>query len=67
MAQGKTAKEVANVLGTAPRTVENQRNAILKRTGAVNITHAVAAAFKAGILKPLDLPDFDYPVFAPEK
>jgi DNA-binding CsgD family transcriptional regulator len=41
-AQGKSAKEIAEILGITPRTVEKLMETVLRELGAANRTHAVA-------------------------
>ena len=43
-AQGKSAKEIAEILGITPRTVEKLMETVIRELGAANRTHAVAIA-----------------------
>lgn len=51
IADGKMTAGIAWDLGISPRTVEIYRDALRNRLGAVHMAHAVAIAFRAGILK----------------
>ena len=45
-AQGKSAKEIAEILGITPRTVEKLMETVVRELGAANRTHAVAIALR---------------------
>lgn len=51
VADGMMTAGIAWELGISPRTVEIYRDAIRQCLGAVHMAHAVALAFRAGILK----------------
>ncbi len=50
VAQGKSTKDVAKLLGLSPKTVENYRSAILRRLDAKNLAHALTRARDLKIL-----------------
>jgi two-component system, NarL family, response regulator NreC len=50
LADGATSKEIAVVLGLAPKTVENHRARILDKLGVVNSAAAVRAAVARGLI-----------------
>lgn len=50
-ANGKTVGETAFLMGLAPGTVKNQRQAAMRRLKAVCMTHAVAIAMRAGKIR----------------
>jgi DNA-binding CsgD family transcriptional regulator len=49
-ALGLTSRESGVLIGIREETVKTYRQHILSKLGARNITHAVALAFKAGIM-----------------
>lgn len=51
LAQGQSAKETARKMGVSFRTVEHHLEAIKKKLGAKNISHAVAIAVARAILE----------------
>jgi len=53
-AQGHSTKDVAQMLGISPRTVETYAATIAQKLGARNRIHAVAIALRAGILTQRD-------------
>ena len=50
LAQGKTANEIALILDISVCTVRAHIRSIVCKLNASNITHAVACAFRAGLL-----------------
>lgn len=44
VAKGKSTKDVAQILGLSPKTIENYRSAILRRLDAKNLPHALTRA-----------------------
>ena len=46
VAQGKSAKEIAEILGITPRTVEKLMETVMRELGPANSTHAVAIALR---------------------
>jgi LuxR family transcriptional regulator, transcriptional regulator of spore coat protein len=52
VAQGLSAKEIAQVIDIAPRTVERHIENVRLKTRARNRTHMVTLALEAGILNP---------------
>lgn len=67
LALGKSAKEIALDLKKAPKTIESQRSSLKARLGCSTALQVVLAGLKCGLLSPDMLPDFAYPVFAPEE
>jgi transcriptional regulator EpsA len=51
---GKTNRDIADILGLSPYTVKNHVKKITKKMGVANRSHAVARAFSMGILTPSD-------------
>lgn len=51
---GKTNRDIAEILGLSPFTVKNHIKKITKKMGVANRSHAVARAFSMGILSPHD-------------
>lgn len=51
MANGQTYKEIADHLQRSKRAIDASRRNIFLKLGARNSTHAIAIAFKVGILK----------------
>ena len=51
MADGKSNKEIATILGITEGTVKSHVNAIMRKLDAGDRTHAVTAALKHGILR----------------
>lgn len=49
---GLTAKEIAERLDIAPRTVEHHTKRACERLGATNVTHAVAIGIGLGLIRP---------------
>lgn len=49
---GLTAKEIAERLHIAARTVEHHSKRACERLGATNVTHAVAIAIGLGLIRP---------------
>ena len=52
LAEGATSKEIAVILGLAPKTVENHRARILDKLGVANSAAAVRTALAQGLLQP---------------
>jgi DNA-binding CsgD family transcriptional regulator len=50
-ADGHTAGSSAAVRGRGEETVKSQRKSLLAKLGAVNMTEAVAIAFREGLLE----------------
>jgi DNA-binding CsgD family transcriptional regulator len=50
VSEGKTAWEIATILGISRRTVEWHLTSIRAKVNATNITHAVAMCLKTGII-----------------
>ena len=50
VAEGKTAREAASILGITKRTVEVHVSSIVQKLGVANRTHAVAVAIENGII-----------------
>jgi len=51
LSEGSSSKEIARRLGVSYRTVEHQIEAIKRRLGARNVTHAVAIAVAQAIIE----------------
>jgi DNA-binding NarL/FixJ family response regulator len=51
LAEGSTSKEIAAVLGLAPKTVENHRARILDKLGVANSAAAVRTALAQGLIR----------------
>jgi transcriptional regulator EpsA len=51
---GKTNRDIAEILGLSPFTVKNHIKKITRKMGVANRSHAVARAFSMGILSPND-------------
>ena len=51
VAQGKSAKEIGEILHIAKRTVDEHVQAAGRKLGALNRTHAVAIALRYRIIK----------------
>lgn len=49
-AQGKSAKQIGDILGIGKRTVDEHAQSAMRKLGAVNRTHAVAIALQNGIV-----------------
>ncbi|MFN3389382.1 MAG: response regulator transcription factor [Allosphingosinicella sp.] len=56
VADGNSAKEIAGILGIAPRTVERHTENVRLKMGARNRAHMVTRAVKKGILRIFDAP-----------
>jgi DNA-binding NarL/FixJ family response regulator len=52
LAEGKSNKEVANVLGISSRTVENHRAQIMQRLGLRSFSDLIRYAIRTGIIEP---------------
>ena len=52
VAEGHTTKEIAKVLGTSPKTVENHRARLMKRVGVSDVAGLVRCAIQFGLIKP---------------
>lgn len=50
VAEGKTAREISSELGLSSRTVESYVTSAMSKLGAVSRPHAVARAFRRGII-----------------
>lgn len=50
VAQGKSARQVAEILRIAKRTVDEHVQTAVRKLGALNRTHAVAIALRDGII-----------------
>jgi DNA-binding NarL/FixJ family response regulator len=50
IAAGCTGREIAEILGISPKTVENHKQRLFGRLGVQNQAHAIAVAVRAGIL-----------------
>lgn len=50
-ADGASAREIAENEKTSPSSIESVRTQIFCNLGATNMTHAVAIAFREGVLK----------------
>jgi DNA-binding CsgD family transcriptional regulator len=50
-AQGKSAKEIGDILGIGKRTVDDHAQSAMRKLGAANRTHAVAIALQRGIVE----------------
>lgn len=50
-AMGDTYKECARALGIAPETTKQHRIAVMRALSARSMEHAVAIAFRMGIMK----------------
>jgi LuxR family quorum sensing-dependent transcriptional regulator len=51
VAQGMSAREIADVLHIAKRTVDEHVDNAIRKLGAFNRTHAVAIALRDGIIE----------------
>jgi len=51
VAHGKSAWEVGEILHIAKRTVDAHVQAVVRKLGAANRTHAVALALRDGLIK----------------
>lgn len=51
MANGETVRETALLMGLAPGTIKNQRQAAMRRLKARSGCHAVAIAIRAGRIR----------------
>lgn len=51
VADGKSAREIGEILHVAKRTVDAHVQSGVHKLGAANRTHAVALAFRDGIIK----------------
>jgi DNA-binding CsgD family transcriptional regulator len=54
IARGKTAGEIATILGIGKRTVDEHAASAVGKLGAANRPHAVALAIQRGIIIPDD-------------
>ena len=52
VAQGKTSREVGQLLEISPRTVENHRRNIMEKLGVNDVVSLTRAAIKAGLVMP---------------
>jgi DNA-binding NarL/FixJ family response regulator len=50
IAEGHTTKKIARILGTSPKTVENQRGQLMQRLGARDLTGLVRYAIDSGLI-----------------
>jgi DNA-binding CsgD family transcriptional regulator len=50
LSDGKTAKEIGQIIGCARATVETHKQHIMNKLGAANVTSMVAMASRAGII-----------------
>jgi DNA-binding CsgD family transcriptional regulator len=50
IARGKTAGEIAAILGIGKRTVDEHTASVVRKLGAANRTHAVVLAIQQGII-----------------
>lgn len=50
-ADGLTNKEIGNQLGTTKRTIGASKTRIFVKLGALNSPHAIAIAFREGLLE----------------
>jgi DNA-binding CsgD family transcriptional regulator len=55
VAEGKTAWEIAAILGISQRTVEWHLNSVRLKVGAANITHAIAKLIRIGLIGAIGL------------
>jgi LuxR family quorum sensing-dependent transcriptional regulator len=51
VAKGKSAREIAQILRIAKRTVDAHAQSGVRKLGAANRTHAVSLALRDGIIK----------------
>jgi LuxR family quorum sensing-dependent transcriptional regulator len=51
VAQGKSAREIGQILHIAKRTVDAHVQTAVRKLGAANRTHAVAIALRDGIVE----------------
>ena len=51
VANGKSAREIGEILNITKRTVDEHVQSAVRKLGAVNRTHAVALALRDGIIK----------------
>ncbi len=51
VANGKSAREIGEILHIAKRTVDEHAQGAVRKLGAVNRTHAVALGLRDGIIK----------------
>jgi LuxR family transcriptional regulator, quorum-sensing system regulator BjaR1 len=51
VANGKSAREVSEILNIAKRTVDEHVQTAIRKLGATNRTHAVALALRDGLIK----------------
>jgi DNA-binding CsgD family transcriptional regulator len=52
LAEGKSNKEVASILGISARTVENHRAQIMDKLGLQSFSELVRYAIRVGIVEP---------------
>jgi two-component system, NarL family, invasion response regulator UvrY len=52
VARGKTARQIAPLLGTTTSTVQHHLNHIRTKLGAKNNAHLVTLAFRKGLITP---------------
>ncbi len=50
VAQGKSAREIGEILHITKRTVDEHAHTAVRKLGALNRTHAVAIALRDGII-----------------
>ena len=50
-AEGKSAAEIAEILGIGKRTVDGHADNAIRKLGASNRTHAVALAIRLGLVE----------------
>jgi DNA-binding NarL/FixJ family response regulator len=52
LAEGKRTKDIANLLGVSPKTVETYRSRLMHKLGIDNVPGLVRFAVRAGIVSP---------------
>ncbi|MXG90355.1 hypothetical protein [Nocardioides flavescens] len=50
LAEGRSRVAAARLLSTSPRTVSRRLDAMLRTSGASNVTHLIATAVRAGLV-----------------
>lgn len=56
VAEGKTARQIARILGTTAPIVQHKLNNVRSRLGVKNNAHLVALALRAGLIGPEEMP-----------